>query len=264
MYPPPRTRTAPGGRPTLGGQGRFDRLRVAAPWAWTGLCSAITALDGSSRDWVSGAAPSAYGTTMAVPGGDPRGGEILTRSGASPQFEDYAHTGFHASPSTAITVFVRFRFNGVGAGSGGVAAKVYDPAASPWDTWFFQVSAANTTIPYGSVTVGGAPATTNGTTAVGTALYTNMWMRWASGSVMSVDYLRDDGTAAIAQQVTGVVTGAISYPATPQPLRVGGIDSASRASIGGDFSVLLMWNRSLSDPEMYAVTFDPFGFLRRA
>lgn len=255
MLPPSPVRRGPGGRPV---PGSVDPLRVAAPWMWNGLSAAIAPMDGVLRDWVSGRAPSAMVAPLASR--DPRGGSCAFFSGTVQANQDFADTGDQDRPSTALTVFMRFRPNGTNVISSTPFAKVL--SANNANIWFFQCGAANTASWYGSITVDGVGTSTVGG-FTGTALFTNTWLRWQSGEVLTMDKLRDDGTAAIAQVASAAVaTGSLS--ASTQPIRVGGGETVARAAPGGDFSVGLVWNRRLSDQEMFAVTFDPFGFLRRA
>lgn len=261
MYPRPYLRRGPGGRPSPI-LGWLDRQRVAKPWVWNGLCNAIAPLDGTLRDWVNGAAPSLYST--ATPGRDIRGGEVLAFTGSSAQYQEFAPTGLQALPSSAITVYCRFRFNGTAPGQGGIFSKPY-ATTSPFDTWLIQGSGAGSNLETVDValSVGGSITSSSNSADLGFALFTNIWMRWTSGSTITCDMLRDDGTVAATQLATATVTGSISYPGTPLPIRVGGLETVARASIGGEFSVGMVWNRSLANQEMYAITADPFGFLRR-
>jgi hypothetical protein len=259
MTVPLLVKRGPGQRPQP--YGAVDRLRVASPWMWTGLCNAITASDGSLRDWVIGAPPSVYST--ATPGRDPRGGEVLTFSGSAVQYQEFAPTGLQQLPSTAITVYLRWKHSGVSGSTTGFFAKPYQ-TTTPFDTWLFQQSTNNTSTLSAGLTVGSTLTSTPVCAAVGTTAFTNFWLRWTTGAKVTMDSLKDDGTAVVAQVASAAVaSGTIGYPATRIGIRVGGLEVTTRNSAGGDFSAGLVWNRYLSDQEMVAATIDPFGFLRR-
>lgn len=235
-------------------------MRVAMPWVWGNLCSAITVLDGSLRDWaIGGQTPST--NPLPTNGRDARGGQILTFTGSAVGQKDFTNNGLHTRPTNAVTMFCRFRSNGVNTGAAGVFAKVWG-ATTPFDSYAIIVNnnASNTTSFQGVVQGDTSGVPTN----LGSALFANLWLRWQSPGTPTLDNLRDDGTIAAAQLLgASALTGPITYTLT-QPLRVGGDDAPTRASAGGDWSLGMVWDRRLSDQEMYAVTFDPFGWIRRA
>ena len=256
MLTAPVTRAGPGGRPF---PGRVDRLRVAAPWVWTGLCAAVVPTNGSLRDYVTGNAPSVM--NVPTPSRDARG-EVMSFTGLVQANQDFANNGNHNRAVDALTVLCRWRATATNATSqSGIFSK---QATGTTNTWLIYTDAAvNTSAVRFGLNIGGTTTTSGASAALPTTAFTNIWIRWQTTQTATATYLTDSGTVAAASVATAALTGALTYT-TPGALRIGGLETVARTSAGGDFSLGMVWNRRLSDQEMYSVTFDPFGFLRRA
>jgi hypothetical protein len=226
---------------------------------WPGLCVAVTPIGGTLKDWVTGTPP----TVQSSPnyGKDWRGGLVMTAPGNALARCDFPDNPNHRIPSTAISLFVRFKYNGVSSvGNVAYMTKVQSSSASPFNSYSVQIGTANSGFVRANVGTTASNSITMATSA-GTNVWNNAWVRWQSGSGITLDVIRDDGVIPVAQLVGTAVTGTIAYGALP--LRVFGSEVDADFGPGGDFSLGMVWNRRFSDQEMYAATFDPFGWLRR-
>lgn len=175
--------------------------------------------------------------------------------------QDFANNSNQNLPVSALTVLLRWRPTATNATSqSGLFSK---QATGTTNTWLIYTDAAvNTSAVRFGLNIGGTTTTSGASAALSTTAFTNIWIRWQTTQTATATYLTDSGAVAATSVATAALTGSLTYT-TPGPLRVGGLETVARTSAGGDFSVGMVWQRRLSDPEMYSITFDPFGFLRR-
>jgi hypothetical protein len=56
------------------------------------------------------------------------------------------------------------------------------------------------------------------------------------------------------------VTGSLSYPGTPQPLRLNTSSGPASGTYQAHWSQMLVWSRRLTDTEVQALVSDPYGW----
>ena len=235
-------------------------------WAWDGLSIAFPLLEAGPAGWrevITGAQPTSIVGTVTG-GRDNRGQIMVSQVGGAPNYLEYVHAPQHLRPTSEITVVCRFRWNGTTTVGAGVFAKVH--TVNDQTSW--SVATPDTAGRLGgTVSTSGSPTGQN-TDAISTSIlsttdFTNVFLRWRDGEILTVTILKDGGASAgNTAASSAAVTGPISY--TTGPMRIFGGDSASlQNSPGGDLSTLLVYARKLTDAECRALAVDPFLPFRR-
>jgi hypothetical protein len=244
--------------------GQADQVgRDVNRWAWDGLSIAFPILEAGPAGWrevVTGIRPSSVVGTVTG-GRDNRGQVVVSQSGSSGNYLEYADTPDHHSPTREITVVCRLRFNGTTATGAGIFGKVITSGAqASWAVFSADTIATLDGVLTTSGSPGGQNTDATATAPLSTTAYTNVFFRWRDGEILTVDVLKDGGASA-GQSATssGVVTGTITY--TSGPMRIFGSDEV--VGVGGDVSTLLVYARKLTDVECQALAVDPFLPFRR-
>lgn len=247
------------------GRGKPDKVLAGAtsrqPWAWDGLCFAAPILSANRdglRDAVTGLPPTTV--TAALYAEDQTGSPAVFLGESVDGCVTWPDDPTHDRPSAAITVYVRLRYSGNAETSGGIANQRY---VNDNDTATWGISASNTPgdedLLYVEMKVSGVDYSTQfGTDPIPTDRYVNLFFRWASGGLMTMDHLIDGGTT-IAQTSSGPMSGTLTYNPGSAVRLGGGANPA--LNFDATYSQLLVWSRRLSDTEMTAIGDDPFGWM---
>lgn len=232
--------------------------RDANRWVWDGLCIALPVLETNRAGWrevITGSQPS--GVFGSVSGQrDARGQAVIRTPGSGADYVDYADKPSYNQPSTALTVFARFKYNGVAAFPNALMAKVHTELGHC--TW--QIHSDD--IPgklIGRVVTSAGSYFTDATGTISSTAFSNIFLRWRAGEQCSMFVFADGGALVTSSTSVDAITGTLDNGTAP--LRIFGSDTA--VSIGGDFSVVFGWSRKLTDQECLALCYDPFLPLRR-
>jgi len=243
------------GKPPEVVRGYSSRL----PWVWDSLCFAVPLNDStrdSARDLVYNVPPSAVvGTPVWTR--DNRGNAALYLNTTS--HVDYPDTPAHNLPSTAITVYVRFRRAGTGDPAGGLLAKRWGPSSDlPGWSWTIQ----HTDV--GDNTLGaelGVDLTMWYWEAPGYVVPTTEWLsaflRWQSPETGTLTVLGERGQILTTSVSPWTISGAISYQ-PGEPIRINALQTTNHYNC--DYSQGMVWARKLSTTEMQALVADPYGW----
>jgi hypothetical protein len=239
--------------------------RAGNSWSWDGLCFALPMLEaGNAAGWrevVSGARPSVISGTIT--GGRDSRGQVIMRSPGGAHYVDYADNPAHKKPTSAITVYARFRYNGTSDWPWAIFGKVHTDGGVQSS---YVVYADNTSCNLNGLIYATSAQVALDDTATGvvpTGVYVNVFMRWRSGEIITLDVLSDGGAVAATQGRSATIpTGTIVYNSgASAPMRIYGSDLA--LGVGGDVSVFLVYARKLTDQECRALSCDPFLPFRR-
>jgi hypothetical protein len=231
-------------------------------WAWDRLCVGFPFLEAGRAGWrevITGAQPSAVSGT--VTGKRDNRGQVIVSQTGNAGYIDYADSPRHQLPSTEITVFCRFRYNGSTGTNWGIFSKVHTTGTkSSWG--IYAPSTAQIQAVLSTTT---AEWTTNTLTgSLSTGVYSNIFFRWRTSDILTLDVLADGGAVLSAQGFNpGGLSGTIVYGSgATAPMRLFGTDTPS--GLGGDISVFLVYARRITDAEMRALAADPFLPFRRS
>jgi hypothetical protein len=227
-------------------------------WVWDGLCIALPVLETNRAGWrevVSGAQPS--GVFGSVSGQrDARGQAVIRTPGSGGDYVDYTNRPSYNQPSTALTVFARFKWNGVAAWPNALMAKVHTELGHC--TWQIHSDDVPGQL-IGRIATSAGQYFTDTTGGIGSTAFRNIFLRWRAGEQCSMTVLADGGALVTSSTSVDAITGTLDNGTAP--LRIFGSDTT--VSIGGDFSVVLGWSRKLTDQECRALAYDPFLPFRR-
>lgn len=226
------------------------------PWAWDSLCFAVPFNDAtrdSARDLVFNVAPSSVIGTYSWTRDD-RGNAAMYLNNVSALA--YPDTAGHNRPSSAITIYVRFRRVGTGDAAGGVIAKHWG-ADTPEISWSIQqVDAADNRL--------GASVNTGNQIHYWEASYTTTTTEWITAVVRWVDTftptMRIYGTRGQLLSSASnafVVNGPIQYRAG-EPIYINALHDYLHYNC--EYSQAMVWSRSLTDTEVEALVADPYGW----
>lgn len=229
-------------------------------WVWDNLCFALPILEAGLigwRDVITGVHPTATGTITS--GRDERGQVVATQAGGA-NYLSYGNQPAHVRPSNAITGYVRFRYNGTSATNYGLYGKVHtDGSQLSWGV--YATDATGNLNGYLTTSAGAGNTNLSGSGALPTGVWLNIFFRWQSGEIFTVDCLKDGGALAATNQAasSGTLSGTITY--TSEPFRVWAVDNPN--GLGGDMSVVSIWARKLTDAEIRTIAADPWLAFRR-
>lgn len=233
------------------------------PWAWDGLCFAVPFHDptyAGARDVVAGVRP----TYIDGSGGalthirDPRGNPVY--QGNPPgrvSYLQYADNPRHDRPTTALTVYCRFRRLSDYLAYAGLVCNRY-ASTDPWVTWGIYGDAAATGKLGGGLAISGVAAELLPTGVIPTTQYVSGFMRWRSGEAPRLDILGERGDMITSAVHSSTLTGTLSYNAG-EGIR---INSTQDDLAGHDalYSQAMVWSRRLTDNEVGSLVADPFGW----
>lgn len=234
------------------------------PWAWDGLCFAVPFNDStrdSAREIVANVAPSEW---VGTPGwAKDNRGNVAAALGTD-TYMGYPEDPRHNRPSTALTVYIRLRRTAATAITPAICGKVYSPTNdAPWTTWSLNASDTDASKFAGSITVGGLNYwidSTSQTYTSDTATWLSIFLRWASGTAPAIQVMGERGQVYQTLDLGSTVTGSLSYPGTPQPLRLNTSSGPASGTYQAHWSQMLVWSRRLTDTEVQALVSDPYGW----
>lgn len=229
------------------------------PWAWDGLCFAVP-FDSQTSD----------GTRDAISGNRGVDNVSLTyvRDGrGNPSYDGYVAGGLrylqypdnprNDSPSSALTVYARFRRIALGGAYAGICCNRY-ASIDPWITWGLYGDSAGTGKVAAGLTVNGVSTELAPTGVIPTTQYVSAFLRWRSGEAPRLDVLGERGDTITSAVHGSTLTGTLSY-AAGEAIR---INSTQDLNSGHDaeYSQVLAWGRKLTDIELASLVADPFGW----
>jgi hypothetical protein len=222
------------------------------PLLHDGLCLFLpfetTDSPATPREQITGARP-ANGTTSRAR--DKWGNGIARFNGTTEHLKYNDGPGMR-QPSMALTAYCRVYFaslpgsgappvgKDVNAGAGysyGLEAAAATTSALIW------TSASNNTV---------APACP-------TSSWVSIFARWISGAPLSVEGYYDGGRIAIAKTTAGSFTGPLAYDAGQLLLGT----STGGTHLAMDLACFAVWNRRITDAEMFLLVSDPEVLFRR-
>jgi hypothetical protein len=235
--------------------------RDANRWTWDGLCIAFPFLEAGPAGWreiITGARPSTVSGT--VTGGRDKWGQVIVSQAGNAGYLDYADQPRHRLPASGLTVCCRFRYNGSADTGWSLFGKVHTDGGvkSTWGVYSQDTSCRLMAVLSTSV----AEYSTNlrSTDPIPSGTYSNVFYRWATDDLLTIDVLADGGaTVGVQASSTSGLAGTLVYAAAP--LRIFGTDNP--VGLGGDVSVFLVYARKLTDTEIRALACDPFLPFRR-
>lgn len=244
-------------KPTEVVRGQASRL----PWAWAGLCFGVALQDANNeglRDIVNNVAPDYPG--MAVWTRDNRGNPAVqyVQDAVIYSFTSWPDSKVHDKPTTALTAYLRMRPTGASTNDGGA---FYNPAgtSAPWSSWGIQGGNPDPTTMYGTISLGTTTEySTPFTASIPTTEWYSVFLRWQSGSTLTMDVLGERGNIVSSVAGGSALTGSIGYYAGwGVRLNAAGVNATNYFGI---YSQAMVWDRRLTNTEMSALVADPYGW----
>lgn len=227
-------------------------------WAWDGLCFGVPFHD-ADRNGMRDIANNQPVATLAGSAGtwsrDNRGNPALLLSSTGSGYLTYADSPRHDRPTTALTVYARFKQATAGNTDGGIICNVYS-AGSPWQTWALLNDSAATRKIQGSIALGSTPNFFGDTAVIPTTEYVSVFLRWRSGEGANLIVLGERGNT-LTSMTSATLTGSIGYNAG-QGIRINSNEAGSTAD--ARYSQCMVWSRRLGDTEIASLVADPFGW----
>lgn len=232
-------------------------LSSRLPWVWDDLCFAVPFNDAtrdSGRDLVANAAPVT--ATGLVWTRDNRGNVAATLDNSS--YLEYPYNPQHNQPSTAITVYARFKRSGTGDNAGALVAKKISTSA-PWVTWNIQAADGAPDYLTGYLSINSSTTVEfTMTYSLNTTDWYSAFVRWTTGSAPTIHLLNERGGILYSAVYGSTVSGSLTY-AIGQPIYINANETTT-GNYYADYSQVMVWARTLTDTEIQALVADPYGW----
>jgi hypothetical protein len=201
------------------------------------------------RERITGTLASVFSGTLARD----QQGNIVTRYNGTSDKTEFADAVALRKPTTAFTLHTRVKLTTFAIGGAPAGAKRISTGGGghSWgiEAWNDQFSAFMNNGTF--ININGGDGT------VPTGLWMNAFVRWASGTPLTMDVFKDGGALQCPRVVSSNVSGTIAYDAGPLLFMW---DQTNEAA--GDMSLFAVWNRRLTDGELLQLAYDPLVLFR--
>ena len=176
------------------------------------------------------------------------------------QYAAFPHQSRQAEPTTEITVFIRWKWNGVSDDWGGLVNKPV-LAGAPWHDYGIVQNAAFAGQLSFHVNDGAILQRTNPTPlALPTNRFVNIFGRWKSGEKLYINVYEDGGALYSNAETAGVIAGAIAPH--NDPIEVGS-KTLGTTNFGGYFDCGGVWSRKIADGEISRICREPYAMFEQ-
>lgn len=230
------------------------------PWAWDRLCFGVAFQEASLlglRDVVNNIAPaSIVGDVVWVRDNEGNPAAYLDVW----SYIEFPSAPVHDAPSTEVTMYVRFKKIGTAVQGASMIANVHTDASLPWVSWCLGDTDPATGKLDGAVytTAQSTPLETTDTTVISTTQWVSAFLRWRTNEAPRLDVVGERSTPLSGTTNGSTLGGTLVYNAG-KPVRINASDNTA-ASYGAYYSQVLAWGKRLTDAEMLALVYDPFGW----